>query len=62
MLWLDTRGSVCPITGKVLTKDQLKQDTKLRSRLIQWNIARMKSAMLTPNGAMHANEDDLYDF
>ena len=62
LLWLETRGSVCPITGKILTKDELHDDPRLRSRLIQWNIGRLQSTIQSSVSAMHGDEDDLYDF
>lgn len=40
----------------------LKEDTKLRSRLILWHINHMKTKMQTSISAMHGDEDDLYDF
>ncbi|KAJ1453539.1 hypothetical protein M885DRAFT_524007 [Pelagophyceae sp. CCMP2097] len=61
-LWIATRGSVCPITGQALELADLKEDTDVRSRLMCWQINRMKETMQTSVSAMHGDEDDLYDF
>ncbi|KAJ8614289.1 hypothetical protein CTAYLR_001175 [Chrysophaeum taylorii] len=47
MLWLQTRGSVCPITGQALAVEELEEDAGLRSRLLQWHIKHMKATMQT---------------
>ena len=62
ILWLETRGSVCPITGEPLTVDELVDDSALRSRIIAWQISRNQSTLQTSVSAMHGDEDDLYDF
>ena len=61
-LWLETRGSVCPITGKELNVEDLEDDAALHTRLIKWHIGRMQQTMTTSVSAMHGDEDDLYDF
>ncbi|KAH8068677.1 hypothetical protein JL721_6537 [Aureococcus anophagefferens] len=61
-LWLETRGSVCPITGKELNVEDLEDDAALHTRLIKWHIGRMQQTMETSVSAMHGDEDDLYDF
>jgi U-box domain len=40
LLWLETRGRVCPLTGKTLTADELTTDEELRSRIMRWHIQR----------------------
>jgi U-box domain len=40
LLWLETRGRVCPLTGKPLIADELVTDEELRSRIMRWHIQR----------------------
>ena len=35
-LWLATRGSVCPITGETLTREDLREDDELRSKIMRY--------------------------
>ena len=39
-LWLETRGSVCPITGAPLEKIDLAADAALRNEIVRYHIAR----------------------
>lgn len=39
-LWLETRGSVCPITGSPLEKIDLAADAALRNEIVRYHIAR----------------------
>lgn len=55
-LWLNTRGSVCPITCQALTLEQLEPANDLRSRIMRFHI-QQTTMRVTPN-----KEDDLYDF
>uniref|UniRef100_A0A7S1TRP6 U-box domain-containing protein n=1 Tax=Phaeomonas parva TaxID=124430 RepID=A0A7S1TRP6_9STRA len=56
MLWLQTRGSICPITGDPLTPDDLSADIDLRQNIMRWQISNL----------LHHNKEseaeDPYDF
>lgn len=56
-LWLETRGQVCPLTGKPLLRGQLVPDDELRTRIIRWHI--QKTAM---RSGPSIDGDDVYDF
>ena len=43
-LWLETRGSVCPITGRPMTKEDLAPDVKLRNEIVRYHIERTMAA------------------
>ena len=43
-LWLETRGSVCPITGKALVKGDLIPDVKLRNDIVRYQIQKTMAA------------------
>lgn len=55
-LWLSTRGSVCPINGTPLTKDDLLPADDLRTRIKRYHIEQ------TTRRTIVNEEDDLYDF
>ena len=55
-LWLSSRGSVCPITGEPLTRDDLVADDELRNRIKRYHIQQ------TSRRAAPTQDDDLYDF
>lgn len=40
-LWLETRGSICPLTGKELTMKDLTPDDELRTRIMRHHINRV---------------------
>ena len=61
-LWLETRGSVCPLTGEALTLDDLIDDRDLRARIVSWQLAKTQKTLATSVSAAHGDEDDLYDF
>lgn len=61
-LWLETRGSVCPITGEALTLAALSDDRDLRARIVSWQLSRARATLATSVSAAHGDEDDLYDF
>lgn len=50
--WLEQNGSVCPITGKSLTADQLKPNAKVAALVMQRIVQE----------SMKNNDDDLYNF
>ncbi|CAM9977719.1 unnamed protein product [Discosporangium mesarthrocarpum] len=57
LLWLESRGDVCPLTGKPLHKEDLVPDRDLRTRIMRWHIQK------TTVGAGSVLEgDDIYDF
>ena len=39
-LWLDTRGSICPITGNELTKGDLVVDANLQAEIVRFHIKK----------------------
>jgi hypothetical protein len=55
-LWLATRGSVCPITGEPLSKDDLQPADDLRNRIKRYHIEQ------TTRRTAANEDDDLYDF
>ena len=55
-LWLSSRGSVCPITGEELNRDDLIPDDDLRNRIKRYHIQQ------TSRRAAPTPDDDLYDF
>lgn len=55
-LWLATRGSVCPITGEALMKEDLVPADDLRNRIKRYHIEQ------TTRRTAAKEEDDLYDF
>ena len=55
-LWLSSRGSVCPITGEALTREDLVPDDELRNRIKRYHIQQ------TSRRAAPTQDDDLYDF
>ena len=54
-LWLNTRGSVCPITHEPLTKADLVADADLRNQIKRYHITQVTRPATN-------DEDDLYDF
>ena len=58
ILWLETRGSVCPHTGSPLVADDLKADTALKTRIMRHHIAK---SMAGDQGSI-AEDEDPYDF
>jgi len=58
LLWLETRGSVCPLTGDALCAEDLVPDKELRSKIMRHHISH---AFKQDNGASELG-DDLYDF
>ena len=46
-LWLETRGSVCPLTGEALTLDDLIDDRDLRARIVSWQLAKTQKTLAT---------------
>jgi len=67
-LWLKTRGSLCPITGRVLTLEDLEPDVALRNEIVRFQIQKTMAAedpfdSLIGAEKAHAGDDgDLYDF
>jgi hypothetical protein len=72
-LWLQTRGSVCPITLTPLEKADLYADDDLRIRIKRYHIQQMtmqKTSSMTASSSSSSsggsssamNDDDLYDF
>jgi hypothetical protein len=55
-LWLNTRGTVCPITNSILEKKDLVPDDELRNRIMRYHIQQ------TSLRVADSNNDDLYDF
>ena len=55
-LWLSSRGSVCPLTGDPLTKEDLVPDDELRNKIKRYHIQQ------TSRRNAPQEEDDLYDF
>ena len=71
MLWLETRGSVCPIMHTPLTTEDLKSDDALKTEIMRHHIQRSfqkQKAMPGDKSAGAAGDDhgmigdDLYDF
>ena len=64
-LWLKTRGSVCPITGRNLSLEDLEPDTQLRNEIVRFQVQRTMAAS-DPFDALNEDKagggDDLYDF
>jgi hypothetical protein len=64
-LWLKTRGSVCPITGRNLSLEDLEPDTQLRNEIVRFQVQRTMAAA-DPFDALNEDKasggDDLYDF
>ena len=64
-LWLKTRGSVCPITGRNLKLEDLEPDTQLRNEIVRFQVQRTMAAA-DPFDALNDEKasggDDLYDF
>ncbi|CAM9224809.1 unnamed protein product [Hapterophycus canaliculatus] len=58
LLWLESRGRVCPFTGKPLSKEDLTPDEELRTRVMRWHI--QKTGVNTVRGGLEG--DDIYDF
>lgn len=56
--WLDENGNTCPITGKPLKPEDLKQDPELEKSINQWQIQRL----MKMNVIKVDKEDDLYSF
>uniref|UniRef100_A0A7S1I5F1 U-box domain-containing protein n=1 Tax=Eutreptiella gymnastica TaxID=73025 RepID=A0A7S1I5F1_9EUGL len=54
--WLHQNGSVCPITGKPLTKEELVLNTKLQHKISSWLIKEALSS------SVQDEQDDLYAF
>ncbi|CAN0287349.1 unnamed protein product, partial [Ectocarpus fasciculatus] len=38
LLWLESRGRVCPFSGKPLSKEELVPEEELRTRIMRWRI------------------------
>nr|CCC89794.1 unnamed protein product [Trypanosoma congolense IL3000] len=56
LAWLQQNGSVCPITGKPLTPEELKLNKDVKALIVKHTI---EQSMKTPN---QENEVDIYDF
>ena len=55
-LWLDTRGSVCPITNRPLDRADLEPAGDLKNRIKRFHITQTSMRIAAKQ------EDDLYDF
>jgi len=72
LLWLKTRGSICPITGGELTKDDLEVDANLQAEIVRFHIKKTNldvgggnggvSGGGAGSGGLAVDEDDVYDF
>lgn len=65
VLWLSTRGSICPISGKPLCEQDLVADTQLRTKIMRHHVSKSMVIRDGWAGATPATgnaEDDLYDF
>jgi hypothetical protein len=65
LLWIKTRGQVCPISGDALTEDMLEEDKDLGSEILRWNIKKTamgghRDSVIGIGGG--EVEDDVYDF
>ena len=65
LLWIKTRGQVCPISGDVLTEDMLEEDKDLGIEILRWNIKKtamggQRDSVIGIGGG--EVEDDVYDF
>ena len=67
-LWLKTRGSLCPITGRVLTLEDLEPDVALRNEIVRFQIQKTMAAedpfdsLIGAEKAPAGDDGDLYDF
>jgi hypothetical protein len=57
-VWLDTRGSICPISGDPLVVDDLVNDDALRVQISAWQIKKTNNPVRNDCG----EEEDVYDF
>lgn len=62
VLWLRTRGSICPITGDPLAVDDLREDAQLRQAIMRWQISNL--LRYNAEAAADATDGyaDVYDF
>jgi hypothetical protein len=58
VLWLSTRGSICPITGAPLSEGDLIADAKLRTKIMRHHISKSMEKAEGPK----VDDDDMYDF
>ena len=59
-VWLASRGSICPISGDVLVRDDLRDAEELRYKITAWNIKKTSVGNVVRNDA--GEEEDVYDF
>jgi hypothetical protein len=59
-VWLESRGSVCPISGNSLSKEDLVDEEELRYKISAWQIKKTSMGNVVRNEA--GEEEDVYDF
>ncbi|CAM9297046.1 unnamed protein product [Ectocarpus sp. 4 AP-2014] len=58
LLWLESRGRVCPFSGKPLSKEELVPEEELRTRIMRWRIEKTDVGI----NRRGLEDDDIYDF
>ena len=60
LAWLETQGSICPVSGRPLFAADLRSDPEFNQRLHEWKIrAALAQQALTRSAE---EEEDIYDF
>lgn len=62
VLWLQTRGSICPITGDPLTVEELREDPELRQGIMRWQISNLLTYNAETDPGAGDGYADVYDF